>query len=237
MTSSRSRSRSSTARPMRVDSTSPPRRRRLSSTPVARASTCSAVTGRFLAAAFTPATTLSRSKGWRSPVLLTTISGASSTRSKVVNRCPQVRHSRRRRMAVPSSDARESTTLSSGAEQSGQRTGSKLPGAPRGTGAEPGGTSGVERDPDLIAHLDRRGAPVGHHGLDHRADVALGVDLAGQAPEGVAGSGLDLDGGALDRRRGGVAQPAATPESAWASWMATTSRVTTTRAATMRRRR
>ena len=56
------------------------------------------------------------------PSPLSTTSGASSIRSKVVKRWPQPRHSRRRRMAAPSSVARESTTLSSSTPQPGHRT-------------------------------------------------------------------------------------------------------------------
>jgi hypothetical protein len=51
------------------------------------------------------------------PPRLQMTSGASSTRSYVVKRRPQARHSRRRRIAAASSDRRESTTLSSLARQ------------------------------------------------------------------------------------------------------------------------
>ncbi len=51
-----------------------------------------------------------------------TMTPCSSSRSYVVNRRPQARHSRRRRIAAPSSPARESTTLSSFSRQNGQRT-------------------------------------------------------------------------------------------------------------------
>jgi hypothetical protein len=43
-------------------------------------------------------------------------------RSNVVNRCEHATHSRRRRIAVPSSAILESTTLSSSLEQKGHRT-------------------------------------------------------------------------------------------------------------------
>ena len=54
---------------------------------------------------------------------LTTVSGTSSTRSKVVKRCSQCEHRRRRRTAAPSAARRESTTLVSSAWHSGQCTG------------------------------------------------------------------------------------------------------------------
>ena len=74
-----------------------------------------------------PSTIFARSNGTRSPERLTTTSGTSSRRSKVVNRCPQARHSRRRRIVEPSSVWRESTTLSSRWEQAGHRTSATLP--------------------------------------------------------------------------------------------------------------
>jgi len=77
--------------------------RKASSTAWASSSICSGVTGRFLVAERTPSTTLARSNGSRKPLRLTTHSGTSSTRSKVVNRRSQPRHSRRRRIAPPSS--------------------------------------------------------------------------------------------------------------------------------------
>ena len=66
-----------------------------------------------------PLTTFLRSNGSRPPCDFTTVSGAWSTRSNVVNRWAHVRHSRRRRIAVASSATRESTTLVSSAWQTG----------------------------------------------------------------------------------------------------------------------
>ena len=60
------------------------------------------------------------------PERLTTISGISSMRSKVVYRWPHPEHSRRRRMAAPSSATLESTTRSSSARHQGQRTDTRL---------------------------------------------------------------------------------------------------------------
>ena len=53
---------------------------------------------------------LSRSKGMRRPVRLTMTSSRSCTRSKVVKRPPHSGQRRRRRIAAPSSDGRESFT-------------------------------------------------------------------------------------------------------------------------------
>ena len=73
-------------------------------------------------AARSPSTSLPRSNGCRAPERLTTINGTSSIRSKVVYRRPHPAHSRRRRMAAPSSATRESTTRSSSARHQGHRT-------------------------------------------------------------------------------------------------------------------
>ena len=62
------------------------------------------------------------------PTACARASGASSARSKVVNRRPHARHSRRRRMASPSSAMRESTTLSSRLAQAGHLTLRRYPG-------------------------------------------------------------------------------------------------------------
>ncbi len=81
--------------------------------------------GRFLQAFSSPDTSLARSKCSLEPSRLRTMSGSSSTRSKVVKRRPQAAQARRRRMVDPSSDGRESTTRSSSKEpQKGQRTAS-----------------------------------------------------------------------------------------------------------------
>src|SRR5262245_38731777 len=76
-------------------------------------------TGRFSQARSNPAITLLRSKVSRRPSFLTTIYGISSIRSYDVNLLSHRRHSLRRRMASPSRDSRESTTLSSRYEQNG----------------------------------------------------------------------------------------------------------------------
>src|SRR5437588_3624435 len=140
------------------------------------ASACSGDTGRFLAAAWTPATTLARANGSRSPERLTTTRGASSRRSKVVKRRPHARHSRRRRMAAPSSASRESTTLSSTLEQDGQRTLPTLPPGPRPTAAP-------LRQWDAVADLQRGAAAGLRQAVDQRPDVAPGLEGAGDRPE------------------------------------------------------
>ena len=76
----------------------------------ASSASSSSVTGRPWQALRTPATTLSRLNGSAAPERLTTVRLAVST---VVNRRPHSGHWRRRRMAVPSSVARESTTRES----------------------------------------------------------------------------------------------------------------------------
>src|SRR6185436_8888892 len=76
-------------------------------------------TGRFSQARNSPAMTLLRSKVSRRPSFLITMWGISSMRSYEVKRRSHFRHSRRRRMASPSRDSRESTTLSSTNPQNG----------------------------------------------------------------------------------------------------------------------
>lgn len=67
-------------------------------------------TGRLRSASFMLATILRRSNSVRLPSFLTTDGNASSTRSYVVKRLSHAGQRRRRRMAAPSSDTRESTT-------------------------------------------------------------------------------------------------------------------------------
>ena len=86
---------------------------------VAARSSSSSDTGRLVQARTSPAISLARSKGCREPSFLTTNSADSSIRSKVVKRCTQSRHSRRRRIA-PLPATRESTTLVSPCSQKGQ---------------------------------------------------------------------------------------------------------------------
>src|SRR5437588_12950183 len=76
-------------------------------------------TGRFSQARNSPAMTLLRSKASRRPSFLITMYGISSIRSYEVKRRSHFRHSRRRRIASPSRDSRESTTLSSRKPQNG----------------------------------------------------------------------------------------------------------------------
>jgi len=73
-------------------------------------------TGRLTQARVRPAISFVRSNGCREPSRLTTCSGACSTRSKVVMRWLQSRHSRRRRM-VPLPATRVSMTLVSPCSQ------------------------------------------------------------------------------------------------------------------------
>src|SRR5437016_10754847 len=76
-------------------------------------------TGRFSQARNNPAITLLRSKVSRRPSFLITMYGISSIRSYEVKRRSHFKHSRRRRIASPSRDSRESTTLSSRKPQNG----------------------------------------------------------------------------------------------------------------------
>src|SRR6266853_733575 len=78
---------------------------------------------RLRIAMVTERASLSRSNGTRRPLRLMTTSSRSCTRSKVVKRNPQARHSRRRRIAEESSVGRESFTWVSRLAQLGQRMG------------------------------------------------------------------------------------------------------------------
>ena len=131
---------------------------------------CVGSTGRFLAAALTPATTLARRRARRSPVRLTTSSGTSSTRSKVVKRWPQSGTRagggwtcRRRTAGVDD--------LVSRPPQAGQRMrGHEYAAAGQGTGSArtwPG---------------DRRGAAVGRD---------AGVDKPAASPAGATSRAMD----------------------------------------------
>src|SRR5215467_91567 len=76
---------------------------------------------RLRIAMVTERASLSRSNGTRRPLRLMTTSSRSWTRSKVVKRNPQARHSRRLRIAEESSVGRESLTWVSRLEHVGQR--------------------------------------------------------------------------------------------------------------------
>src|SRR5882757_1852439 len=76
---------------------------------------------RLRSAISTERASLSRSNGTRRPLRLITVSSRNCTRSKVVNRKLQVRHTRRRRMTAESSVGRESFTCVSRLPQLGQR--------------------------------------------------------------------------------------------------------------------
>src|SRR5438105_3963082 len=89
------------------------------STPLTILSSLADGTGRFSHARNKPAITLLRSNVSRRPSFLITMYGISSMRSYDVKRRSHFRHSRRRRMASPSRDSRESTTLSSRKPQKG----------------------------------------------------------------------------------------------------------------------
>src|SRR5438445_3356322 len=84
-------------------------------------STRSGSTGRLRSAICTERKSLSRSNGTRRPLRLITRSSRSCTRSKVVKRKLQARHTRRRRMTEESSVGRESLTCVSRLAQFGQR--------------------------------------------------------------------------------------------------------------------
>src|SRR3954468_18272393 len=77
-------------------------------------------TGRFSSDFNMPPRSLASSNGTRRSSLFTTSGITSSAVSKVVNRSPHCRHSRRRRICAPSAARRESLTLVSGCAQNGQ---------------------------------------------------------------------------------------------------------------------
>src|SRR5438874_1810762 len=87
-------------------------------------------TGRLRNAICTERNSLSRSNGTRRPLRLMTTSSRNCTRSKVVKRKLQARHTRRRRMTELSSVGRESFTCVSRLPQFGQR----MTGTPQMTG-------------------------------------------------------------------------------------------------------
>src|SRR5699024_11218414 len=88
-----------------------------SSTRWASMASWSSLTGRPWQALRTPEITFARLKGSLTPDLFSTDSEAVST---VEKRREQCGHWRRRRIAAPSSDVRESTTRESGWRQNGQ---------------------------------------------------------------------------------------------------------------------
>src|SRR5262245_8470084 len=90
-------------------------------------------TGRLRSAICTERRSLSRSNGTRLPLRLITFRSRNCTRSKVVNRKLQARHTRRRRMTEESSVGRESFTWVSRLPQLGQRMALSYPGAARVT--------------------------------------------------------------------------------------------------------
>src|SRR5688572_5891803 len=79
-------------------------------------------TGRFCSAFKKPLRSLLTSNGSRRSSRLTTYGMTSSGISKVVNRSPHERHSRRRRTCLPSPARRESVTFVSSKLQNGQCT-------------------------------------------------------------------------------------------------------------------
>jgi hypothetical protein len=89
--------------------------------PFTTRSSRSGSTGRLRSAICMERSSLSRSNGSRWPVVFTTVSSRSCTRSKVVKRAPQFGHCRRRRIAALSSVGRESLTCVSSFAQNGQR--------------------------------------------------------------------------------------------------------------------
>src|SRR5262245_23892353 len=84
-------------------------------------------TGRLRSAICTERKSLSRSNGTRRPLRLITVSSRNCTRSKVVKRKLQARHTRRRRITAESSVGRESFTWVSRLPQLGQRILSPYP--------------------------------------------------------------------------------------------------------------
>src|SRR5262245_16550809 len=89
----------------------------------------SGATGRWRSGICTERRSLSRSNGTRRPLRLITVSSRNCTRSKVVKRKLQARHTRRRRMTEESSVGRESFTWVSRLPQLGQRMALSYPGA------------------------------------------------------------------------------------------------------------
>src|SRR6185437_10112716 len=80
-------------------------------------------TARLRSATCTERISLSRSNGTRLPLRLITVSSRNCTRSNVVKRKLQARHTRRRRITAESSVGRESFTCVSRLAQLGQRIG------------------------------------------------------------------------------------------------------------------
>ena len=117
-----------TSLPTCWDVTSGPLRRTRVSIRPTICSICKGEVGLPAKALRIPAASFSRSKGSELPSRFATTNPTSSIRSKVVNRRPQVAHSRRRRIEPPPSAGRESTTRSSSAWHQGQRmrTGHKM---------------------------------------------------------------------------------------------------------------
>ena len=110
----------STSSPICTLETSWTRELRISrSTRLTISSSCCRVTIRLLQARRRPFNILLRSNNSRLPFFFITISGTSSTISYVVKRRPHFRHYRRRRIAFPSSVARESVTFVSSPLQNG----------------------------------------------------------------------------------------------------------------------
>ena len=121
-----------------------------SSTRWTMASRSSVATGRFWQAVSSPIRILRRSKSSRLPSRLTTRSGVSSMRSRVVKRRSQRSHSRRRRITKPSELSRESMTLSWFSLQNGQRMQDSSDPAPDRAGC--GGRPESPRPQDVAFH-------------------------------------------------------------------------------------
>ena len=159
--------------------------------PLTMRSTRSGSTARLRSATSTERISLSRSKGTRRPLRLTTVSSRSWTRSKVVNRPPQSGQTRRRRIAVLSSDGRESFTCVSAIAAIGTAHG-RLPPASSLIDRE-----AVGERPHLLLHrrLDQRRRAVRR--LRHRVEH-LGDQLADL---------LELGDAEAARRAGRRAEP------------------------------
>src|SRR5437870_7459031 len=121
-------------------------------------STRSGSTGRLRSAIASERISLSRSNGTRRPLRLMTTSSRNCTRSKVVKRKLQERHTRRRRIAAESSVGRESFTWVSRLWHFGQRMALLTPTLPPLSG---GG--------DKLRLIDREALDQRLHLLAHRS--------------------------------------------------------------------
>src|SRR5690606_37165047 len=184
-----------TSSPTRSEGSSrSPLRRRPLITARTASSMSAAGTGRFCRARSKLVRSLRSSKASRRPSLLTMAGSFSSAVSKVLKRSPQLGHSRRRRMVLPSSLTRESITRVSSCWQNGQYMGVRAATA----------SSSVDRE--LPALLDDVLTYAGEHPLvgrrvQHVADpVGQGHAVGLPVAAGGDGRGADAQAGGDEGR-------------------------------------